>query len=201
MLIHLGDISLTEKATLRRGSIISYHLCQKRGREYKVSRSIISINYFWMTHKRLRTLRACREGTERWAVGDKSLTILLYLLNVEPSENVSNSKNQIISNTCWKERKKEKKEKFKGCLAGSISRADDSWSQGCEFEPHVGCGDYWERERERERSKIKHLMIHSKVKQIHNFFLLYSSILRYGFCSLHFKVSDIRMNLMINGHP
>ena len=28
-----------------------------------------------------------------------------------------------------------------GCLAGSICEEYDSWSQGCEFEPHTGCWD------------------------------------------------------------
>ena len=29
-----------------------------------------------------------------------------------------------------------------GHLAGSVSRARDSGSQDCKFQPHVGCGDY-----------------------------------------------------------
>ena len=29
-----------------------------------------------------------------------------------------------------------------GYLAGPVRRACDSWSQGCEFEPHIGWTDY-----------------------------------------------------------
>lgn len=36
-----------------------------------------------------------------------------------------------------------------GSLAGSISRACDSWSQDCEFEPHVGHGDYFEKKKKK----------------------------------------------------
>ena len=34
-----------------------------------------------------------------------------------------------------------KGEYVSGCLAGSVSKAHDSWSQGCEMEHHIGCRD------------------------------------------------------------
>ena len=34
-----------------------------------------------------------------------------------------------------------------GRLIGSVSRAHDYWSQGCEFEPHTGCRDFLSKKR------------------------------------------------------
>ena len=31
---------------------------------------------------------------------------------------------------------------IQGHLAGSVGRAYNSWSQGCEFKLHIGCSDY-----------------------------------------------------------
>lgn len=36
---------------------------------------------------------------------------------------------------------KENKDPFKGCLAGSVVRACDSWSGGYRFEPNIWCKD------------------------------------------------------------
>lgn len=38
-----------------------------------------------------------------------------------------------------------KKSRLEGHLAGSVSGASNSWPQGCEFETHVGCGDYFKK--------------------------------------------------------
>lgn len=44
--------------------------------------------------------------------------------------------------------KKEEKIKGRGkkrCLAGSVKKARNSWSQSCDFEPHVGYRDHWNK--------------------------------------------------------
>jgi len=45
------------------------------------------------------------------------------------------------------------KTELQGCLAGLVSRACDSWSRGCEFEPHLGCGDYLKKQKYCKKKK------------------------------------------------
>lgn len=41
-----------------------------------------------------------------------------------------------------------------GCLAVSVGGPSDSWSQGCEFQPHIGCRDYFLKMWQNNKKKI-----------------------------------------------
>ena len=50
--------------------------------------------------------------------------------------------------------------------AGAVGRAQDSWSQGCEFKSHVGCRDHLKTKNFNKKNKLKTIIKDTEPEEV-----------------------------------